>query len=200
MLTKTQTAIIAYLLANPEEPHTIRGIARALKKSYTLTYNNIEDLKKKEIIQKQGAPPATLISLHPFAPIEELMKGEEKRKQDFFCKYRWAKVFCHDVLTQAQSPFFTILVFGSYARGKETKKSDLDLLIIVPAKEDVKRIECVIKNVYTSTKKSLVIITTDDFVAMVRNSKAFNVGNEAQKYHIILYGAEQYYQTVRKEQ
>jgi len=33
---------------------------------------------------------------------------------------------------------------------------------------------------------------------MLSNPKSFNVGNEAKKNHVILYGAEQYYQMIKK--
>jgi hypothetical protein len=39
------------LLENSLENNTIRGVSRKLNKSYTLTYNNILDLEKKEITE-----------------------------------------------------------------------------------------------------------------------------------------------------
>lgn len=198
MLTKTQEQILAFLLSNPEEQLTIRGIAKRLGKSYTLVYNNIADLEKKDIIKKQDVPPGKIITLNEFAPIHIFIDVELKRKKEFLRKYPWIEVMLEDILKSTTNLFFILLVFGSYAKGAQTTKSDLDLLVIVQGKRDIKEIEDVIRKVYTKVKKASNFIDINDFKEMLLNPNALNIGNEARKNHIILYGIEEYYQLLKR--
>ena len=112
-------------------------------------------------------------------------------------KHSWLRLYLKDVLKAAENPFFIMLVFGSYAQGTETRKSDLDLLFIVPKKEDILVLEKV-SSPYTKVKKSLFVVSVSDFIEMIKNPKTLNIGNEAKKHHFIVYGAEPYYQLLAK--
>src|SRR4030042_2970084 len=136
--TRTQEQILIFLLENPEEKNTIRGISRKLKKSYTLVYNNIRDLEKKETVKKQLVPPAQIVTLNEHAPLETFIDLEFKRKDNFLKKHPWAKVMLADILKNINGPFFILAVFGSYAKGLQNEKSDLDLLMIVNHKKEIK--------------------------------------------------------------
>lgn len=197
MLTKTQEQILAFLLGNPEQNFTIRGIAKKLNKSYTLVYNNLSDLEKENIIRKEAVPPAQIVLLNEFASTDIFVDIELKRKKTFLQKHSWVKLMLEDILDSAAC-FFILLVFGSYAKEKSTSKSDLDLLIITQDKKDIKEVENAIQRAYTKVKKSPIFVDVNDFKEMVRNPRELNVGNEAKRNHIILYGAEEYYQLLKK--
>lgn len=198
MLTQTQEQILAFLLNNPEEQLTIRGIAKRLNKSYTLVYNNLADLEKKKIIRKQNIPPGKIITLNEFAPTHVFVDIELKRKKELLQKYPWMQVMLEDILASSKSLFFILLVFGSYAKGTHTTKSDLDLLIIVQDKKEIKEMEDAVRQAYTKVKKGLNFVDINDFKGMILNPNALNIGNESRKYHIILYGVEEYYQLVKR--
>jgi predicted nucleotidyltransferase len=196
MMTKTQEQILQLLLSQPEERFSIRRIARMLKKSYTLTYNNLQVLLKQRIVEKQAVPPAQMIRLNEQAPTSIFIDIERKRTEAFLEQHSWIKLYLNDVLKMA-TPFFIMLVFGSYAKGTETKASDLDLLIIAPTREDIPALEQTTQQ-YTRVKKGIMVIDGQGFIEMIKNPKTLNVGNEAKKYHIILYGAEPYYQLLKR--
>lgn len=198
MLTQTQEQILIFLLSNPEEQLTIRGIAKRLGKSYTLVYNNIADLEKKDLIRKQNVPPAQIINLNEFAPTEIFVDIELKRKKEFLRKYPWIEVMLEDILGSTKNLFFILLIFGSYAKGTQTTKSDIDLLIIVQDKKDIKEIENLIHKAYTKIKKGLNFIDINDFKEMIKNTNELNIGNEAKKHHVMLYGVEAYYQLLKR--
>lgn len=198
MLTKTEEQILVFLLSNPEERLTIRGIAKRLGKSYTLVYNNIADLDKKKIIRKQDVPPGQIISLNEFAPTNIFIEIELKRKKEFLQKYPWIQVMLEDILMYSSNLFFVLLVFGSYAKGTKTAKSDLDLLIIAQNKGYINEIENAIRKAYTKVKKSLNFADINDFEEMIKNPNKLNIGNEAKKFHIVLYGLEEYYQLIKR--
>ncbi len=52
MITNTQEQVLQLLLSRPREKISIRGIARLLGKSYTLTYNNIQALVKRNFLKR----------------------------------------------------------------------------------------------------------------------------------------------------
>ena len=197
MATNTQLGIIAHLL-NQEEPQTIRGIAKALKKSYPLVYNAIQDLAKKEIIFKKNAPPAHIIELNPYAPLRLFLEAEWKRTQNFLNLHKWVQVFLTTLFDNVGSSFFSLLIFGSYAKRTFTVKSDIDLLIVVPTAENIVEMTRIVREIYTPVMKHTIVVTEKDALEMIIKAKQFNVGNEAQKHHIILYGAENYYALLRK--
>lgn len=193
MLTQTQERILELLLSNQEEHFSIRHISRLLGKSYALTYNNIQDLVSKQILQKSSLPPAQIISISNNISSSFLLPVEQKRAQKLLEKYVWVDLYMHDVLQTAPYPFFILLVFGSYAKESATSKSDIDLLAIVPSKKEIPLLEQTLRQ-YTPVKKNILIVDIQNFLDMIKNPRAFNVGNEARKYHIILFGAEIYYQ------
>ncbi|MBA3064474.1 HTH domain-containing protein, partial [Candidatus Woesearchaeota archaeon] len=163
MFTRTQEQILIFLLSKPEEQLTIRGIAKRLGKSYTLVYNNIAKLEKESIIRKQNVPPGQIITLNEFAPTEIFVDIELKRKKEFLKKYPWVQVMLRDILLSTKNLFFTLLVFGSYAKATQTKSSDFDLLIIVQGKKDIKDVEYAIDRAYTKVKKGLNFVDINDF-------------------------------------
>ncbi len=199
MTTKTQEELLDFLLGNPDEQLTIRGLAKRLNKSYTLVYNNIADLEKKKIIKKQAVPPAQIIRLNEFAPVDILINIELKRRERLLQKNPWIKLMLKDILTASKNYFFVMLIFGSYAKETQTQKSDLDLLIIVQNKKDIKEIENFIDKIYTKVKKRINFVDINDFKEMIKNTNEFNIGNEARKHHIILYGVEEYYQIIKED-
>lgn len=198
MLTKTQESILSFLLKHPAEKITIRGIAKRLNKSYTLTYNNITKLEKRIIIRKISVPPAQIISLHESIPTHILISVELKIKKEFLKSFSWIELMLHDLLSAVKDPFFVLMVFGSYAKGTQTKKSDLDLLAIAQTRKQAQEMESAIKRTYTKVKKSITIVQAKEFMKMISLPQEFNVGNEAKKHHIILYGVEQYYQLIKR--
>ncbi len=192
-ITRTQEGILKLLLDEPDSRFSIRGIARGLSKSYTLVYHNVQDLCKRGVLVKESLPPAQMISLNEQAPLNVVIDVERKRREAFFEKHRWIALYMKDVLRTAGTPFFVLLVFGSYAKGTQAKDSDLDVLVIA-SKNDA--LETVARQ-YTRVKKNVIIVDVQDFLEMVRNPNVLNVGNEARKHHIILYNAETYYQILQ---
>lgn len=197
MVTKTQEQILQLLLSRPEERLSIRGIARLLGKSYTLTYNNVQGLVKRGFVEKQSIPPAQVIQLKDDIPTTVLVGVERKMAEVFLEKHPWIKLYLKDVLNAAPL-FFIMLVFGSYAKGTQTKDSDLDLLIIVPAKEDIQEMEKVAQQ-YTKPKKGIIVVDAQNFTEMIKNPEELSVGIEAKKHHILIYGAEQYYKSLKRQ-
>ena len=197
MLTKTKEKQIQWILSHPDDKVTISGLSVESGTAYPQTYNNVQDLVQQGVFVTQSVPPAQLVTMNPEAPLDVLLSVEAKRKQEFLQKYAWVELMLKDILEYTRDYFFILVVFGSYAKETKTSKSDLDLLLIVSSKEKISLFENAVNKIYTKVKKDTTIVTTDEFMEMIKSNK-FNVGNEAKKYHILLYGAEQWYHLMRK--
>lgn len=194
MFTRTQEAILAFLLTNPDKHITIRGLARSLDKSYTLVYNNLAKLEEQNLIIKKSVPPAKVITLNEFGPTGLFIDIERQIKRELLQKHPWIKIMLEDILTASKNVFFILLVFGSYAKGTQKKDSDIDLLFIFQDKKDIKKVENSITQIHTKVKKSFNFIDVNDFREMIRTPNELNIGNETKKHHILLHGVELYYQ------
>ena len=82
---------------------------------------------------------------------------------------------------------FILLLFGSYSRGMQTKKSDIDLLLISNNPKPIQtQINLMPLNIH------LTNIKYEDFKSMLK-SMEFTIVSEAVKHNIILIGIEDYY-------
>ncbi|MBI5002357.1 nucleotidyltransferase domain-containing protein [Candidatus Woesearchaeota archaeon] len=199
MLTQTKEKQIQWMLTHPDEKVTISRLAIGSGTAYPQTYNNVQDLVQERIFVTENVASAKVVTIPPDAPLDILLSVEAKRKQEFLQKYLWVELMLKDILDYTHDYFFILVVFGSYAKGTQTSKSDLDLLLIVPSKEKISLFESAASKIYTKVKKDVTTVTADEFMEMIKSNK-FNVGTEAKKYHILLYGAEQWYNLTRKVQ
>lgn len=95
------------------------------------------------------------------------------------------------------TPFFIMLVFGSYVEKKYSEKSDLDIAIIVDSK-DIK-IKPYIEKII---RKEIIqidyhIITKQDFKEMLLREEE-NLGKEIYRKHITIWGGNSYYELIRQ--
>jgi len=96
------------------------------------------------------------------------------------------------------TPFFVLLVFGSYAKGKATKKSDLDVAIIVESDQTKKEITPYLETIKRREilKLDYHIFTTKEFLEMLMSEQE-NVGKQIYRENIIYYDAIAYYNIIR---
>ncbi len=95
-----------------------------------------------------------------------------------------------------KSKLYLLIIFGSYAKKTQTKNSDIDLMFVVPeGKEEL--FEKDVQRVARSLPLPIhyFVFSEKQFLEMVY-AKESNVGQEALKNNIILYGIETYYEMV----
>lgn len=99
-----------------------------------------------------------------------------------------------ELVNLIQTPFFTFLITGSYATGKQTAESDLDVVIICDSTRDKKEILVPIKNKgeLLTPKAHVFVFTEKEFYEMLVN-KEENYGKEIARKHLIITGAQSYY-------
>ena len=186
---KAEIKILKLLLSNKEEVFTIKKIAERTAINYKIAYEKIKSLEKEGLIKitKTGN---TKVCKFTNEFNDMVFKAEYERRQDLFRKNKDFKVL-YKRLFELNFPFI-VLLFGSHAKGKATKHSDIDLLIVCEEKREHQIQEILdlfpLKIHPTFTK-------FEDFMKMLK-TKEFSVVLEAVKNNIILVGIEDYYRLI----
>lgn len=95
--------------------------------------------------------------------------------------------------------FYSLVIFGSYADGKYTNKSDLDVCILIPEKALEKDMKIALN---ISSNKSLLkldpyIFTLDEFLQMLKD-KSENLGKQIARKNKAIQNINIFYKFVKK--
>mgnify|MGYP006299974673 CR=1 FL=1 len=185
---KTEEKIIK-LFIDKKAPRTIREIAQHINADYRITYTATQRLIEKNILLPTTVGKSTLCSFnHSFYGVE-IYQAEEKRKESFL-KNKDMKQLYVEVMGKLTSSLFIWLVFGSYAKGKQTKTSDIDIMCISNDEAFEEQMETLLLSL--PLKTHLVVFNEEEFIRMNTSQKG-NVVKEAVENNIVVYGIESYY-------
>ena len=100
-----------------------------------------------------------------------------------------------------KSELFILTIFGSYAKNKATKKSDLDIAVIVDSEPTKKEIAPLLETVKRRELRPIDyhIFTREEFLEMLMADYE-NVGKQIYKNNIIYYGYIEYCNLIRKNE
>ena len=193
MVTYTlKEKILKFLIENKESPYSIREISQRLKADYKNTFQALNNINP-ETYSKKKQGNTCLIEFIPNNNIETL-SIEEKRTKEFLSKNPKIKLIVKDI-NEIGYPFMIVLVFGSFAKGKNTPASDIDICIISDNKTKANKLMEML-NLF-SLKIEVQKFTTGEFVSMIEKNQN-NLGHEIIRSNIILYGIENYYNLISK--
>lgn len=197
-LTNAEIKIISFFIDNIQKEFGIREISRKAKTDYKNTYATVQKLVKKGVLLKRRQANIDLCSLNLKGDSAEVCLVETLKARIFLEKHRPIRDFLNAVMDKTRHMYYSIVVFGSFAKGKETKSSDLDILIITPEKSIAEEIERIItaEAVTVTAGIHTIAISEEDFIANLADKKP-NVVIEAFKSHIIITGAESFYKGVK---
>ena len=178
--------ILRLLIESQEKLLSIRKISKLRRINYKSAYFALKKLAKEGIVNLKKAGNTTLCSFNMsfngsvFA-VEYHRRNELLKNKNFLVMYQ--------ELQKINAPFIALL-FGSYAKGTQTRHSDIDLLIIT---DDFKPIGQQVS--LFPFKVHATDVRYKDFKQMLK-SREFTVVSEAIKKNIILIGIEEYYRLV----
>jgi len=159
-------------------------------KSESYTYNSLKSFVKEGILtkEKKGGLRIYKIANTPKAISFLSMAAEYKA----WNKKNFPIDSIYDLFKKANINFLTLLVTGSYVKEKQTLKSDLDVILIVP--NDAKKVSSRLRHFCEMSIPSihLYVFTDEEFKQMLLSEK-HNYGKETVKNNLIFYGAEAYY-------
>ncbi|HLD55444.1 MAG TPA: nucleotidyltransferase domain-containing protein [Candidatus Nanoarchaeia archaeon] len=192
-INKNELKIIEFYRNNLFFSGSIREIMQKLKsKSYQRIYEAVEELIKKKILNSKKIGNNRLISLdlsRETILLFSFMDEKEAYKIPNYSK----------ILDIKEISDFLILVTGSYANGTYTKKSDLDLVIVIPDKDDVVYIQKLVENItmlYTPSIH-LYVFRKKDFVEMLK-SKEQTYAKEIVHKKLIIKNARIFYEVLKE--
>jgi predicted nucleotidyltransferase/predicted transcriptional regulator len=187
-MVKNHSKIIRVLIERQEEELNISKLSKYSGIDYKNVYSIVKDLENKGLITVKIFGKTKKIALikkvHPL-----IFEAEYLRREEFLNRNKNLLIL-YKRLSELDFPF-VVLLFGSYAKGKVTKHSDIDLLIISNEKES--KIQEVL-NLFP-LRIHPIFISFEDFNKMLK-TKEFNVVSEAIKNNIILIGIEDYYRVI----
>lgn len=198
-ITGTETKIIQFFLEYPTESFAVREIARKTGIDYKQVHTAIQKLAKKKIINQKKQANLDLCSLNLKGNLTPICYSEMLRRDSWLKKHSELNLFFRDILEKIKETNYILLVFGSFAKNKEKKNSDLDLMVIAPSKDVGGKIELVINSetIFLKRKVHTLILDETEFQANL-SSKEPNVVKEAFKSHIFIMGIEAFYNGARK--
>ncbi|MBW2974335.1 nucleotidyltransferase domain-containing protein [Candidatus Woesearchaeota archaeon] len=196
LFTKTQIKILKLLCSTLTRSYSIRSISQIIGQSYPLTYHSTKDLIKKGFIIEDEH---RLLSLNYKSNFQDLAYIESLRAEEFLRKHKDIMVFVDELIGKMEG-FFALLVFGSYADGKETRNSDVDILMIIEKTEDADKEERFLSRIADLYLKRNhpIVIGKESVKEMIRERDKLNVINETLNKHIIFFGADDYYRLVKE--
>ena len=194
----TGVEILKLLTSNLTRDFTILKIAQHTGKTNRLTYSTVKKLEKEHMITIEEKANLKLCKLSLENP-QMIALIESLRWLDFTRKRSDIGLLVSDIVSRSELPYFTLAVFGSYAKGAMTKRSDLDMLLVIPERKFEDTIETAIKSARALTNITVhdVVVTYAEFAEMLRETK-INVAKEVLEARYVGYGAEAFYTLLRR--
>ena len=184
-MANEKTEILKLLIGNREESFSIRKISLLRKINYKSAYISLKALEKDGIVDLKRIGN-TIVCKFNDKFNDLVFRAEYLRREDLFKNKNF--LIIHNRLAELKFPFI-LLIFGSHAKGTQTKYSDIDLLLIIN-EENFGAVKNQISILPLNTH--LTNVSYESFIRMA-TSKEFSVVSEALKKNIILIGIEEYY-------
>jgi predicted nucleotidyltransferase len=201
-MNDTPSRIVGLFSANLAQELTINQIKHKLRRSYHFIYDATQELIKQNILNAAVRGHSTVCSLNLKSEKTKallIFHSINKHEQFLNKKQQLTSLFGELIRNVVGSrDILSIILFGSYAKGTETKQSDIDLLIIAAEKDKNNIIQREIHALETTHGKEInqMVVTASMFKTMLRNKTELNVGKEALANHVVLYGPEFFWKFV----
>lgn len=196
-LEKTDFEVLSFLIANIPGEYSIMELSQKLNRPYVKVHNSIKRLSKKKIIKEELKGKAHYCSINYRENTDVACFINSQKSRDFLDKNKKISLIINEIIKSIKFPNYSLVLFGSYGKGKADKHSDVDIAIITSNenKEEAERVTNSIKKISSLDIHSLEF-TYSDFIEMLK-SKEMNVGKEIVKNYIIFKGCEQFYDCMK---
>ncbi len=97
------------------------------------------------------------------------------------------------------TPFYTVVIFGSYAVHKQKKSSDLDIAVFIESEENRKKIEAAIRSAKLKTLLEIDahVISKAEMIEMLINNEE-NLGKQIAKKHMAVCNHKIFYSIIKE--
>lgn len=180
--------IINHLGKHPDKKYTMHGLSMELKIPYASFYRTINSIKDLLIIEEVGKSKLITINKQNKVVKAHLAVSSDEERKDYIKKYPIVWKIYQELNTED-----IVVLFGSYAANTQTKKSDIDLLII--NNDSKKSISFSKYELLFRIKINPIFVTKKEFKLMLKD-KGENIGKQALCNHIILNNPEGFWECV----
>lgn len=195
IITK-QYEVDSVFIKEPWKKLTYKDIQRISgKKSKSYIYAVLERLTKEKIAIPEKVGKSILYNLNLnsayvqnyMAFLEEFNAWNSKHIPSDIISTLGTKII-------TITPFYTLIVTGSYAKNTQNKKSDLDVVIVCDDSVNPEKINAELKleSQLSIPSVHLYVFTKKQFLAMLLDTKQ-NYGKEIARNHLIFRGGSAYY-------
>ncbi len=196
MLTSKELRIIDIFRKNLFKAHTIRAISNIVGTgSYSWTYNTVKKMTEINILNTEQIGHSKLVNINLDSSLAVMYLSFLDEIEAKERKIPHIEKICRLI----DRKYFTLIVTGSYAAGTQKKTSDVDVVVIVDDKENVKSLLNTLKN-----KGGLMIpeihayvFCEKEFMSMLLSKEA-NYGKLIFKNRLIFFGAQNYYRVINE--
>jgi predicted DNA-binding transcriptional regulator len=181
---KTKTKIVKMLI-EAQDTFTIKDISKNIHADYRITHTAVHHLLRDNVLESRRVASGMLCSLNSSYFGIEILRAEEERRQQVLQNLNVARLR-KDMLKKVGTSLFILLLYGPYARNKQTPFSDMHLLFISNDAQVKKNIAHAL---------SLIPLRVDAQVVSEKEWKDAQLGSvkDAQKHNVILHGIESHY-------
>lgn len=120
--TVLELEILSFLSIGADKKYSQREIALALDVSPTAIANSLKNLVVRNLVKIEVSRTSNLVSYNRDDPEALMLKRLENQKMLYYSEIL---EFLEEKLAGS-----TLVLFGSYAKGEDTSKSDIDLAVI----------------------------------------------------------------------
>jgi len=128
--SKTELTVLNYFLNNSDKEFHLREIARKLKISSSTSKTAIDSLCKKDLVKEKKLANLRLFRCNTDNLIVKQLRITKN--------LQWLKEKKLIKKIKEELNPSSIVLFGSFAKGTNTEKSDLDILVITNRKDNLK--------------------------------------------------------------
>ncbi|MBU1875948.1 MAG: nucleotidyltransferase domain-containing protein [Nanoarchaeota archaeon] len=197
IVSENVVRILSYLKRDINGSFSIRRISKETKLSYNSCYKTIQSLKEINVIllRKEGGVNYCSLTDSPKAKL--LLSYVSLLETEMFLLNKTIlKKILKELIDKFNLNIDFLVLFGSFAKGKEKKGSDIDLLCVSSERN---KIQSYVRHLAMKYDKDIQVIVAnkEDFAKMLDEEKV-NVGKEARDTGIVLHGYESFWGIVLK--
>ncbi|MBU0757088.1 MAG: nucleotidyltransferase domain-containing protein [Nanoarchaeota archaeon] len=181
--------IILKLGKNPDKKLTMRELSIGTAVPYATFYRTADSMDDLIVKEKIGHSYIVKLNQNNKINTSYLAIASDEEKKEFLAKKPIIKKIENEIQTDD-----IVLLFGSYAKGKETKISDIDLLII--NKLGKKSVSFSKYELLFDKKINPIFVSEIEFKEMMMSTQE-NVGKQALKNHIILNNPQKFWELMQ---
>lgn len=180
--------IINFLGKNLGMHFTMHKLSKLTGIPYASFYRTVQQMSDVLNTETIGKSKTICLKLKNLIVKAHLTVSSDEERKDFLKRKPIIKKIASELSTSD-----IVILFGSYAKGKETEKSDIDMLII--NKHGGKSLSFTKYEMLFKKKINPIFVTVKEFKQMLKDNKE-NVGKQALKNHVILNNPERFWELV----